>query len=161
MDRMKTFGKFLFIVIAFFIFSNVMIDIALKTSYNPIDSYIQVSQTGPVDIQIDEAKATFVNGYVGGKIVNISGDDINNKYLKLDMFSERNVLLGTKYINVNNLKANNEQEFRMGFKYTDVDYCRIDLVDEIQKDETTDSQFLSEDLIGAKLLATVILLCYM
>ncbi len=83
-----------------------------------------------------------------------------NKYLKIDMFSKRDVLLGTKYVNIGYLKPSNEQDFRIGFKYTNVDYCRLDVVDDIPE-TVTDSQFMSDDLRGAKLMATVILLCYM
>ncbi len=160
MDRMKVFGQFFLAFILFFIFSNVMINVALKTTYDSMDSYIQVSKSGPVDIQIDEAKATYVNGYVGGKIVNTSDNTILNKYLKIDMFSERNVLLGTKYIDLAEIKAKEEKDFRIGFKFTDADYCRIDLVDQMEESVTSE-QFLSDDLKGAKLLATVILLCYL
>ena len=44
MYRMKIFGQFALITIAFFIFSNIMINIAIKTTYDPIDSYIQVAK---------------------------------------------------------------------------------------------------------------------
>lgn len=161
MYRMKIFAQFAFVTIAFFIFSNIMINIAIKTTYDPIDSYIQVSkEQNGVEIDVNEAKATFVNGYVGGKIVNSSDSNMFNKYLKIDMFSKRDVLLGTKYINIGYLKPNNEQDFRIGFKYTNVDYCRLDVVDEIPE-TVNDYQFMSDELRGAKLMATVIMLCYM
>ena len=113
-----------------------------------------------MQIDINEAKATYVNGYVGGKIVNSSNSNMFNKYLKIDMFSKRDVLLGTKYVNIGYLKPNREQDFRIGFKYTNVDYCRLDVVDEIPE-TVTDSQFASDELRGATLLAAVIMLCYM
>ena len=64
MDRMKTFGIYVLCVILFFIFSNVMINIAIKASYAPIDTYTTLREG--IDIGINEAKATYVNGNVAG-----------------------------------------------------------------------------------------------
>ena len=59
---------------------------------------------------------------------------------------------------INNLKQNQTQEFRIGFKYTDVDHANINLVNEVSKD-TPEEAFISQNLSGAILLTTVIFLC--
>lgn len=68
MDRMKTFGLYILCIILFFIFSNVMIDIALKAIYNPIN--ITTERRNDLKLDVSEAKATYVNGYVKGNVKN-------------------------------------------------------------------------------------------
>lgn len=69
MDRMKTFGIYALCIILFFIFSNVMIDIAVKAMYNPIDIVVQTRDN--LILKVNEAKATYVNGYVEGNVRNL------------------------------------------------------------------------------------------
>lgn len=156
MDRMKTLGIYALCIVLFYVFSNVMINIALKTTYLPID--VEIEQTEALKIDTTEAKATYVNGYVEGNIKNV-GSNTENTYIKIDLYSKRDVLLGTKYVKVENLKPNETFEFRMGFKFTDADYCKLQTVESIPE-TVTQEQFTSTELRGALLLAKVILLCY-
>ena len=157
MDRMKTFGIYALCVILFFIFSNVMINVAIKATYMQIGANILLQDN--LKIELDEARATYVNGYVEGSIKNI-GTNTENTYIKIDLYSKRNVLLGTKYVKVEDLKQNEERDFRMGFQFTDVDYCKLEIVKDIDEINVTQEQFTSTELRFAKLLATVIMLCY-
>ena len=154
-NRIRTLGLYALCVILFFIFSNLMINVTLKTIYEPIDTY--KSEPEGIGIDIKEARATYVNGYVGGNISN-KNSTISKIYMKIDLYTKRDVLVGTKYIEINNLKQNQTQEFRIGFKYTDIDHANINLVNEVSKD-TPEEAFISENLSGAILLTTVIFLC--
>jgi hypothetical protein len=156
MKRMKTFAIYALIVIAFFIFSNVMINVALKAQYNKINTYI--TENSNVEIDINEAKATYVNGYVGGKIVN-NGEEISKIYIKIDLYTKRDVYMGTKYIQIDNLDQDETQDFRIGFKYTDVDYAKISLVNEVSTEEP-ESSFISDNLEGIYLITAILLVCY-
>lgn len=69
MDRMKTFGLYALCIILFFIFSNIMIDIAIKAMYNPIDKIVETRDD--LILKVNDAKATYVNGYVEGNVRNI------------------------------------------------------------------------------------------
>lgn len=69
MDRMKTFGIYALCIILFFIFSNIMIDIAIKAMYNPIDIVLETRDD--LILKVNKAKATYVNGYVEGNVKNI------------------------------------------------------------------------------------------
>ena len=126
MARMKTFGIYLLIVIAFFIFSNIMINIALKVTYDPIKYYLSVEDGQ--DFTIEEAKATYVNGIVQGKLKNNTNSDMKDKYIRIDMYTSRNNILGSKYIHIQDLKIGEEQEFKIGFQLTNADKCNIRIV---------------------------------
>lgn len=156
MDRMKTFGLYALCIILFFIFSNVMINIAIKTTYNPIGMDIILEENVKIDIR--DAKATYVNGYVEGSVNNI-GEDIERIYVKIDLYSKRNNHLGTKYVKIENFRKNESRDFRMGYKFTDVKYAKVQIVNEIPE-TVTEEEFTSVEFRFAKLLATVILLCF-
>lgn len=157
MDRMKTFGLYALCIILFFIFSNVMINVAIKATYMQIGADILLQEN--LKIELDEARATYVNGYVEGSIKNI-GKNTESTYIKIDLYSKRDILLGTKYVKVEDLKQNEERNFRMGFKFTDVDHCKLEMVKDIDEQNVTEEQFISTEIRFARLLATVILLCY-
>ncbi|MCI9015687.1 MAG: hypothetical protein HFJ53_00750 [Clostridia bacterium] len=156
MERMKTFAIYALVIILFFIFSNVMIEIAIKTSYKPITSY--VTKKDMYEIEMTQAKATYVNGYIGGNIKNINANE-ETKYIKIDFYSPRNIVLGTKYIELKNWKQGEMCEFKIGFRYTDVAYAKIDVIDYIQE-EVTKEQFMSDDMKFTILLTTVVFLCF-
>lgn len=157
MSRMKTFGLYALCVILFFIFSNIMIDIAIKATYNPIDTYLIKEENITIDIK--EAKATYVNGYVGGTITNQTQENINQTYIQIDLFSKNNVYLGSKYIGIENWKQGETREFRIGFKFTNVKYAKVKRVEEVSP-EVPENAFLSENLSFTILLSTIIFLCY-
>lgn len=155
-NRVRTFGIYALCVILFFIFSNIMIEISLKSSYEAIDTYKEVPSG--ITMDISEAKATYVNGYVGGTITNKNQTSLNT-YIKIDLYTKRDVCMGTKYVQVTDLVQNETQDFRMGFKFTDVDYARISLVNEVPENEPEES-FISDNLAGAMLITTVVFLCF-
>lgn len=155
-NTMKKFRIYVLCVILFFIFSNIMIDIALKTSYDPIDTYRTLAQG--VEMEITESKATYANGYVGGTITN-KNETALNTYIKIDLYTKRDVCMGTKYVEIKELKQGETQEFRMGFKFTDIDYAKVTLVDEVPE-QVPEESFISENLRGIMLLKTVVFLCF-
>ena len=126
MDRMKTLLKYALWLILFFIFSEIMIYLNIETTYQNIGRKDNVSQ-----ITIYQAQATKINGRIKGKI----NDDaqITNKYIRIDLYSERDNFLGSKYIDISELGQN--KEFEIYFKVQDVDYYEIKLVDEKEEGE--------------------------
>ena len=155
-NRIRIFGIYALCVIVFFIFSNFMIDIIIKSTYNPIDIY--ENELIGIKLDINEAQATYVNGYIGGMIK--SDEEMSKSFLKIDLYSKRDVCLVTKYVILDNVSQGEVRKFRMGFKFTDVEYAQISRVDEITN-ETNDEEFKSDNLNGAILIATVILLCFL
>lgn len=126
MDRMKTLLKYALWLILFFIFSEIMIYLNIETTYQNIGRKDNISQ-----ITIYQAQATKINGRIKGKI----NDDaqITNKYIRIDLYSERDNFLGSKYIDISELGQN--KEFEIYFKVQDVDYYEIRLVDEKEEGE--------------------------
>ena len=125
MDRLKTLFMYASWVILFFIFSNFLINVGLNATYKPIERRDNVSQ-----VNIYQAEATLVDGRIRGIITNSETEDLSGKYLEVDFYSGRDVYLGRKIININQLQANETQNFEILFKLEDVEYYSVSIIDE-------------------------------
>ncbi len=126
---MATFKKVMFygiLIVVFAIFTDCMIKVGLRNTYKTISG--EIKQTTP-EIIMSEVKTTDVNGYAKGKIKNNSEKDIERTYIKLDLYSKRNVNLGTEYLEINNLKIGKEQEFDIKYRYSNVNHYEITIID--------------------------------
>ena len=137
MDRLKTFFIYALCIVLFFIFSEVMININLESAYKKIERRDNLEQ-----VIITQAEATKINGRIKGTLIS---HDLKSKYLKFDFYSERDVLLGTKYIDISNLKENEAQDIELYFKLQNVSYYNISFVNE-KENSVTEIELLPEDL---------------
>lgn len=139
MKTMKMLLTFALLIALLWIFSDIVIYLSINGTYKPKDAKIYVSSP---EITITENKATYVNGVVKGSIKNNTEKIINGTYLKIDMYSPRDVNLGTKYVEINNLKPNQVREFEMGYKFTDVSYIKVTTTNNVQN--VSDEEFKSD-----------------
>ena len=139
-------------VVLFIIFSDFLINVALNSTYEPIERRDNVSQ-----VNVYQAEATLVNGRIRGLITNSEANNISNKYLEFDFYSERDVYLGKKIINVNELQPGETQNFEILFKLEDVEYYTVSVLDE--KPEGEEIQILPDGMTTSQvILATVVTL---
>ena len=77
MDTHKKFFIYFLLVVAFFIFSQIMIYFALQTTYKY--KSVNIKTTIPIEIEV---QATLVNGFAKGKVKNNSEETLENKYIQ-------------------------------------------------------------------------------
>lgn len=130
MDRMKTLAKYVIWIILFYIFSNIMININIEATYQNIGRKDNLPQ-----VTVYQAQATKINGRIKGSIYNSSEYKIKNKYLRIDLYSERNVFLGSKYIDVSTMRDDEKRNFEEYFKVQDVEYYEMKFTDEKEEGE--------------------------
>jgi len=130
MDRMKTLAKYVIWLVLFYIFSNLMIYINIESTYQNIGRKDNLPQ-----VTVYQAQATKVNGRIKGSIYNSEAHKITNKYLRIDLYSERDVFLGSKYIDVSTMRDSETRNFEEYFKVQDVDYYEMKFVDEKEEGE--------------------------
>ena len=87
MKRLKMFFKYALCIAIFWFLSDFLIYMGIKGIYKTIEAKVM---TEVPTVNVAEAKATYVNGYVKGNIYNNTNDTINNKYLKIACYSPRN-----------------------------------------------------------------------
>ena len=153
MDRMKTFLKYALWGILFFIFSEIMINVGLNSSYKNMECKNNIEQ-----VNIEQAQATLINGRIKGTIKNTDAKDLNGKFIKIDIYSERNVLLGSKYYEIQNLSKDQEQPIEIHFKAQYAKYYDVSIVDS-KEEKKLELEFIPEDLSkGEILLGTLFVL---
>ena len=130
MDRMKTFFKYAIWLILFFVFSEFLINVGLNSSYKDMETRDCISQ-----VQITEAKSTLVNGKVKGIITNSENDYLTGKYIRLDFYSKRDNLVGTKYIEIETTEIKTTQNFSIYFELQDVTSYEVSIVDHKEEGE--------------------------
>ena len=139
MARMKRFLLYAVLIAAFWLFSDILIYISINSTYKHTEARVYANSP---QIIVGESKATYLNGFIKGSIRNNTDSIINNKYLKIELYSPRDVKLGTKYVKIDNLDINNYQEFEMWYKFTDVEYANITVTDNVQN--ASEEEFLSQ-----------------
>lgn len=155
MGRMKRFFNYFLLVVLFFIFSQIIISLSLHTSY----SYKSVEIKTIIPITA-EAQATSVNGYVKGKILNNTGEAIQNKFIKIECYTKNDILQGTKYVEIENINTKETLEYEMKFNYSKVEKVVIDIVDEISKDVPEEDKMSDKEMNFAMLVGALVLLYF-
>lgn len=148
MKRLKTFGKYLLLLIVFFIFSRVLIFIGLNSTYGKIS----LKETAPEGVTISSAMATSVNGEVKGHI----SEEITSKYIKFNFYSDIDTLMGSYYITSSELENGN---FEFYFKLNYIESYSIEATDEEPEALHLDS-FSVEEFKGYLILSAFVALMF-
>ena len=153
MGRMKTFFRYFLLFVLFYIFSNIMIYLNIRSSMQEIKSS-EIEFQNP-QIIIEEAKASKVNAVIKGKIK--KDQTVQYKYIRVDLLSERGNVLNSKFIDISELEDGKEEEFSIRTNTEDVKGYKLVLTDikEI-KDIDIQMEEISEALMGAFLVFLLI-----
>lgn len=150
MSKVKKIFTYVLWLIGFFILSEILINVSLNSSYKPIGR-----KDSTPNINVYQAEATKVNGRIRGIATNTGTPDIQGKYIKIDIYSPRDVKLGTKYIDLSNLKTGETDSFEVFYKLQDTSYYNVSIVDEME--EVDDKPFFSQDFVRNKIVYWVVL----
>ncbi|MBO6233606.1 MAG: hypothetical protein J6N78_06120 [Clostridia bacterium] len=152
MDKVKKYILYIVLLVVFALFSNFLIAVGLNANYKEIER----KQDNLTQVEIYQAEATKVNGRIRGYINN-KDNPVEQKYLKLDFYSARDVNMGSKYIEIDNKQE--EMPFEAFFKLNNVSYYKVSLVNE--KDPQGEIEFIPKDLKKSDIIfATMIALIF-
>ena len=160
MDRVKTLFKYAIWVILFWILSDVLIYFGINSTYKDIVKRNEISS----QITIDDAEATTVNGRILGSVTNSEDNDISEKYLKVDLYSDIGNLVGTNFLEIGNLGTIETKSFETYFKIQNVKSYEINIVDKKVVEEaknqgiTGNELFMTENISQIKLFTLIIVL---
>lgn len=152
MDKMDTMPKIIvwtLILIGIFIFSDFLINVGLNSAYKNINRVDKNEE-----IVVYQADATYVNGRIRGLIK--KPKNAEDKYLKIDLYSKRDVMVGTGYIELEDLEKAS-QPFELLFRAKDVAYYKVDTVKE--KEAGSELKIIPKELTKQEIVvATMITL---
>ena len=157
--RMRVFLCYLLIFVVFFIFSDVMIYFYTKSLYQPMDSY-EINVTEP-EVTVTLAEATTMNGNIKGTIKNTTNETIENEYLKFEFFTQRDVNVGVKYLEIDRLEPGEEKKYEMGFRYENVTSVEISKATEEDTLKATPEELEISPVIGPVGIIGAILFSYL
>ena len=152
MKRLKTFLIYGLLILGFWILSDILIKVGINSTYKPIERLDETKQ-----IEVYQAEATLVNGRMKGIIKNSAENNVSNKYVKLELYSDLNNEIGTRYIPINELEQNNVKPLELYFKVKHVRYYKLSIVDEKGPDEGLDIDILPKDLTKGEILWGVLI----
>ncbi len=121
--------KRLFKYFIWFVILYVLVDVfsyyTIVTTYvnKEVSNYYSFPQ-----VEIYESKATVTNGYLKGKVTNNTELPLVDQYLKVDLYSKRGSVLGTKYVKLNELQPGESQEFEVTYNNDLVDHVSTSIV---------------------------------
>lgn len=122
MNRVKTFAKYALWIILFWIFSDILINIAINTTYKNINRIGEI----PNGIQVIEMEATAVNGRI--KLI-VNNTQLSGKYVKINLYSDLENLLGTQYLSIGDISEGQQKEISTYFKIPEVKKYEIIIED--------------------------------
>lgn len=122
MNRVKTFAKYALWIILFWIFSDILINVAINTTYKNINRIGEI----PNGIQVIEMEATAVNGRI--KFI-VNNTQLSGKYVKINLYSDLENLLGTQYLSIGNISEGEQKEISTYFKIPEVKKYEIIIED--------------------------------
>ena len=99
MKRMQTFFTYALIIIAFYFFSNFLIDFGIRSSYKDVsDENIKIEQAdNGFEINVDKANSNRRQSYFTGTVKNNSDKVIEKQYVKVDSYY-KGKLMQEKYL---------------------------------------------------------------
>jgi len=136
-NRKKTLLMYLIIFVAFYFFTNLMIYLFVHGSYKPMENYNV--EKSDIEIIVEDARTTNMNGYIKGKVNNNTGGFVRDKYLKFEFVSERNTNMGNKYIYIPGLAEDESKSFELKYKLENVNSFNVSIVDEDQIKDVNES----------------------
>lgn len=164
MNRLKTFGKYILMLVGFYIFSTILSIGFIATTYNEVNANIYPDSN--IAVKIDEAKSTFVNGHIKGSITNTTETDIQSRYVKFELLSKKENEILTKYIEVDKLEAGETKNFTINFEAENIKSFNVKITDDYVSEESKVHLINLKDAENEEIknisifLATIILLKY-
>ena len=128
MNRLKTFRKYILWLLGFMLFSYIITFVGFNSTYKNMN----ISEDIPNGVKISMAQSTSVNGRIYGDVTSTEKNNLNGKYMKVDIFNKRDKLIGTKYLKLENLNLNEPRKFAVNFTADNIKKYEIDIVDDEQ-----------------------------
>ncbi len=133
MGRLKTFRKYIIWIILFYLFTMLMTYIGFNSTYKNMENDVEI----PAQMKIDIAQSTKVNGRIFGEVTSTEGNDLNGKYIKIQIYDRRDELVGAKYLKIEDTKINEPKKFVAYFTAENVEKYSVEILDdseEVQND---------------------------
>lgn len=149
MSALQKIGVWIFILVAMFILSDFLIHVGLNSTYRDI-----VRKDNDSEIVVYQAEATYANGRIRGFIK--EPHEEKGKYIKFELYSKRDVLVGKSYVEISKTELQDTQSFELLFRAKDVAYYKLEIVD--QKESGDELEVLPREWTRPEVVLTTIMM---
>lgn len=118
-NQARNFKRYIIWFVLLFAIVTIGTIIAVWSMYQPIERY-EVLAENPL-VKVDEAKATNVNGYIKGRVMNATETEIKGKYIKFTFYTENDVELGSEYVEIGALQPAETKTYEAKFRFSNVE----------------------------------------
>ena len=125
MDRLKTFGKYALMVIGMYLFTSFLIFVNFNINYKDITTNNDL----PDQITIAKAEARSDEGRIYGYVKNESDNNVNGKYIKVEILNSYNERIYLQYLRINDVKYDEKKMFKVFFNVENAKFYNISLVE--------------------------------
>ena len=129
MDRLKTFAKYGLWIVALYIFTMFCTFVGFNSTYRDIDNKENL-QDG---LTIRQAQATKVNGRIYGEITSNEENDLNDKYIKVQIYDKKGDNIGAKYIQIKDTQLNEPKKFAVYFTAENIKSYTVDILENTEE----------------------------
>ena len=124
MDRLKTYGKYALMVIGMYLFSSFLIFVNFNVNYKDITTNANL----PEQITVKKAEARSQEGRIYGYVKNNEENNINGKYIKVEVFNTNNERIYIQHLRIDDVKYGEQKMFKVFFNVEDAKYYNISIV---------------------------------
>lgn len=146
MEAFSTMNKIIIwisILVGVFVLSDFLISVGINSAYRDIQR-----EDNNSEIVVYQADATYVNGRMRGLIKDTQ--ETTGKYLKIELYTKRDVLVGKSYIEIEKTGKEETQPFELFFRAEDVASYKIEMVNE--KEPGDELEILPKELTRQEIL---------
>lgn len=129
MKRMKSFFIYFLLFAALYIVSTLLENGLILSIYG--DIYGNAYNSNQLTINVSEAKATNVNGYVMLDITNNSNEYIDSSYAKIEFIDKYDLNAITEYATITDLEPGESKNYKITFEGNKIEKYNIRFVSEI------------------------------
>lgn len=157
MDKLKTFLIYVLIIAGFFVVSEFLSGQLIKQMYHPLSGDIQEEfeykgRRTALTVDVLDARATRVNGYITAKVTNNTDNVIDKAYIKFDMFAKQDLKAVSRYMEITDLKPSQSKTYTLKFRAGYVDNYSVaikeDFPDEKYIFELFGYEFNTKNILG-------------
>jgi len=134
MKTLKTFLIYVLIIGGFFLTSEFLSSQLIKQMYFKLNGTVKEvfqyqGEEMKLDIEIIDARASNVNGYITARIKNNTDVTVDKAYLKIDLLAKGKLKAVSRYLEITDLKPGKSKDYTLKFRAGYVDTYKIAVED--------------------------------
>lgn len=125
MDNLKKYAKYILFIIGGYILTNFLVFVGFNANYHKM----QLIQELPQQIAVEKAEANKNQGRIYGTVQNSTENDLNGKYIKINVFNNKGENIATEFLKIENLNRYEQKRFKSYFNANDAKGYNISIVE--------------------------------